>query len=104
MLAHEELIKDPSLRGVQTGIKCAKVGYKLRCVKLKIVSTKKSYWRGRLRTVDLLVVTSLYKFLLIVKILFTFYKTRYLNVEVNCTEPSLFVSFLWFLNSGFHVA
>ncbi len=76
MLAHEELIKVPSLRGVQTGIKCPKVGYKLRCVKLKIVSTGKSYWRGKLRTVDLLVLTSLNKYLLILKIIIYFLQNK----------------------------
>jgi hypothetical protein len=29
---------------------------------------------------------------LILKIIFTFYKTSYLNEEVNCTEPSPSVS------------
>ncbi len=47
-----------------------------------------SCWRGRLNTVDLLVLTSLEHLLLIVKILLSFYKTSYHNEEVNCTEPS----------------
>ncbi len=34
----------------------------------------KSYWRGRLGTIDLLVLTSLYQLLFISKILFTFFK------------------------------
>jgi hypothetical protein len=40
------------------------------------VSAGKAYWRGRLSTVDLLALTSLYKVLLLLKILFIlFYKT-----------------------------
>jgi hypothetical protein len=47
------------------------------------------YRRGRLSTVDLLVPTSLDHMLLILRTLFTFYKTSYLNEEVKCTEHSL---------------
>jgi len=56
-----------------------------------------SYLRGRFDTVDLLVLTSLDQLLLIMKILSTylFYKTSYLNEEVNCTKPSPSVSILW---------
>jgi hypothetical protein len=44
---------------------------------------------GRLSTVDLLVLTSLDQLLFILKIVFTFfYKTSYLNEEVNGIEPS----------------
>jgi len=50
------------------------------------------YGRGRLSTVDLLVLTSLDKLLFILKYYFPFYKTSYLNEEVNCTEPSPSVS------------
>jgi hypothetical protein len=40
--------------------------------------------------VYLLVITCLDKMLLILKIIyFSFYKTSYLNEEVNCTEASL---------------
>jgi hypothetical protein len=46
------------------------------------------YWRGQLSTVDLHLLTSIDQLHLILKILFTFYKTSYLNEEVNCTEPS----------------
>jgi len=42
--------------------------------------------RGRISTLDLLVLTCLDQLLLIMKILFfSFYKTNYLNEEVNCT-------------------
>ncbi len=45
--------------------------------------------RGRLSTVDLLVLTISYQFLSILKILFTFLtNTKYRNEEVNCTETS----------------
>ncbi len=38
---------------------------------------------------DFLILTSLDQLLFILKILFTFFtKTGYLNLEVNCTEPS----------------
>ncbi len=43
-------------------------------------------------TVDLLVLTNLVKLDFILKILFTFYKTRYLNMEDNCSESSDSVS------------
>jgi hypothetical protein len=50
-----------------------------------------------LGTVDLLVLTNLEHLIFILKTLFTFfYKTRYLNEEVNRTEPSPSVSVLWF--------
>jgi hypothetical protein len=53
----------------------------------------KSYWRGRLGTVDLLVLTSIDKFLFILKkICYHIYKTSYLYEEVNCTKPSPSVS------------
>ncbi len=56
-----------------------------------VTSTSRSgnpYWKGRLSTADLLVLTSLDPLLSILKTLFTFfYKTCYLNEEVNCTEP-----------------
>jgi hypothetical protein len=45
-------------------------------------------WRGRLSTVDLLVLTSLDQLLLILQTFFLFYKTSYLIEEVNHTEPS----------------
>ncbi len=32
---------------------------------------------------------------IMIKILFTFYKSSYLNEEVNCTEPSPLVSIPW---------
>jgi hypothetical protein len=46
-----------------------------------------------LSTPDLLVQTSLDQLVFIIKLLFDFvYKTRYLNEEVNCTEPPPSVS------------
>jgi len=52
--------------------------------------------RGRVSTVCLLVLTSLDRQLLQLKIMFyLFYKTRYLNEEVNCTEPSPSASIPW---------
>ncbi len=56
---------------------------------------RKSYWRGRLPTVNLLVLTSLNQLLFIIKILFTFHKTSYLNEEVNFTEPSPSANISW---------
>ncbi len=52
--------------------------------------------RGRVITVDLLVLSSVDQLLLKMQILTTFYNTSYLNVEVNRTEPSLSVSVPWF--------
>jgi hypothetical protein len=62
------------------------------CPNIFIVQTTgKSYRRERLSTVDLLVLTSLYQLLFILKILFTFL-TSYFNEEVNCPEPSSLLS------------
>jgi len=48
------------------------------------------YRRGRISTVDLLALTKSFQLLFIyMNIYFLFYKTTYLDVEVNCTEPSL---------------
>jgi hypothetical protein len=57
---------------------------------LKRAQCGKSLWRGRLSTVDLLVLTSLGQLLLHWKYYkrFLFKKTSYLNEEYNCTEPS----------------
>jgi hypothetical protein len=45
--------------------------------------------RGRISTVDLILLTSPYQLLLILKnIFFIFYKPRYLNEEANNSEPS----------------
>ena len=50
-----------------------------------------------LSTVALLALTSLDEFIFILKIYVAFfYKTSYLNEEVNCTEPSPSVSIPWF--------
>ncbi len=58
-----------------------------------IVKARKSYWRGRLSTVDLLVLTSLDQ--IYWKCYLPFYKTIYLNEVVNCTEPSPSVILPW---------
>ncbi len=55
----------------------------------------KSYWRERLGTVDLLVLTSLYTLPLILELYFLFYKTTNLNEEVNRTEPFPSVRLPW---------
>ncbi len=55
---------------------------------LGLVKIGSPYWKGRLSTVDLLVLTSLDQLLLIVNHYLLFYKTSYLNGEVNCTLPS----------------
>jgi hypothetical protein len=55
---------------------------------------RKSLLKKRLRTIDLLVLTSLVKLLLIQQTIF-FYKTSYHNEEFNCTEPSRSVSVPW---------
>ncbi len=52
--------------------------------------------KGRISTIDLLVLTSLDQLLLKLQALLTFYETRYLNEEVNCAEPSPSVSVPWF--------
>jgi hypothetical protein len=46
------------------------------------------HWWGRLNTVDLIVLTSLDRLIFILKILFTFLKTRHLNEGVSCTKPT----------------
>jgi len=52
------------------------------------VRTEKSCLKGRLSTVNFLVLTSLDQLIFIMKIFFTFVcKTSYLNKEVNRTEP-----------------
>jgi hypothetical protein len=45
--------------------------------------------------VDFLVLTNMDLLIFILKILFTFLQTSYLNEEVNCTEPSPSVSVPW---------
>ncbi len=58
-----------------------------------ILQKGKSYWAGRLSTVDLLVLTSLDQRIFKLKILFSFFcKTGILKEEVTCTEPSPSVS------------
>ncbi len=54
--------------------------------------TGNPHWRGRLSTVDLLVITSLVKLLLILKHYLLSNKTSYLNEEVNRTDLSPSVS------------
>ncbi len=50
------------------------------------------YGRGRLSTVDLLLLTGLDRLLFLVKMVYLHYKTSYFNEEVTCTEPSSLVS------------
>ncbi len=62
------------------------------------VCSGKPYWKGRLSTVDLLVLASLDQLIFYWKYYLLFYKTSYLNEEVNCTEPSSSsVSVPWFV-------
>jgi hypothetical protein len=49
----------------------------------------------RLSTVDLLVPTSLDQLLFISQTLLLFYKTSYLNEEVNRTEPTTLARLPW---------
>ncbi len=51
------------------------------------VLTRKSYWMGRLHTVDLLLLLGIDLLLLHWSIICLFYKTSYLTEEVNCSEP-----------------
>jgi hypothetical protein len=55
----------------------------------------KSYRIGKLSSVDLLVLTSSVQLLSKLKIVFTYFKTSYLNEEVSCTEPSPSISIPW---------
>jgi hypothetical protein len=59
------------------------------------------YIRGRLSTVDFLVLTSIDELLLIMKRYLLFYRTGKLNEEVNRTEPSPSVMLPW-IYSHFH--
>jgi hypothetical protein len=54
-----------------------------------ITKAENPYWRGRLSTVDLLIRISL------LSTLFIFYKTSYLNEEVNRIKPSPSVRIHW---------
>jgi hypothetical protein len=60
-----------------------------------IVKPENPYRRGILSTIDLLIPTSLYQLLRLMKILFIFFLKGYLIVEVNCTGPYPTVSFPW---------
>jgi hypothetical protein len=44
--------------------------------------------KGSISTVDLLLLISCGQLLFIVKLYFSLFKTKYLNEEVNCTQPS----------------
>jgi len=62
------------------------------------VRAEKSYWRGRLSTVDLLVLSRSDQLIFTLKILFTFfYKASYLNEEVICTVLAPSVGIPWFV-------
>jgi hypothetical protein len=54
------------------------------------------FLRGRISTVDLLVVTCSDQLLLILENIFIFHKTSYLNGEVNRTDPFPPVQLTWF--------
>jgi hypothetical protein len=57
----------------------------------------KSYWRGRLSTVDLLVLISWDQLLFYFEYnVYFFYKTIYQNKEVNCTEPFPLIRIPWY--------
>ncbi len=51
------------------------------------VGAGNSYWKGRISTIDLLVLTSSHQLILYCNIVFLLHKTSYLNGEVNATEP-----------------
>jgi hypothetical protein len=55
---------------------------------LSIRPPRKSPWRGRLNTVDLLVPTSLNQLRLMMQTVFIMYQTSYINEEVSCIGPS----------------
>jgi hypothetical protein len=60
------------------------------------LSRKPNLTGTSISTCDLLVLTSLDHLLFTLQLLFTlFQKTSYLNVEVNCTEPSPSVRVPW---------
>jgi hypothetical protein len=58
--------------------------------------TKEAFLKGRLSTVELLVLTSLEQLLLTLRTVFTFYKTSYLNEKVKGTGSSPTVSTPWY--------
>jgi hypothetical protein len=58
----------------------------------------KPHWRERISTDDLLVLTSLEKTAFLTETIFPFYKTTYLNEEVNRTEPSPSVRLPWHIH------
>ncbi len=60
----------------------------------RIAGPEKSYWRGRLSTVYLLVLISLHELIFILKTKFKIIQKCYLNEEVNCTDLPL-VSIPW---------
>jgi hypothetical protein len=53
--------------------------------------------KGKISIVDLLVLNSLGRLLLV---LFTFYETSYFNEEINRTEPYPLVSIPWFYHTN----
>jgi len=55
---------------------------------IRLAPAGKSYLRGRLSTVYLLILTSLDQLFFIEKNIYVLYKTSYFNDEVKCTEPS----------------
>jgi hypothetical protein len=72
------------------------VGISFSPAPLAIDKPGKSYWKGRLGTVDPLILSSLDQQHFTLKILFIFfYKTSYLYEEANSTEPSSSVGIPW---------
>jgi hypothetical protein len=64
-----------------------KTSFPLKNLLLSSLKPGNPYSRGRLSTIDLLVQTNLDHLIVLMKILFTFFYKKYLNEEVNCTEP-----------------
>ncbi len=65
------------------------------CLKCTLVRAGNPHTRERIRTVDLLVLTSREQQLFILKLYFLFHKTTYLKEEVSCIEPSPSVRAPW---------
>ncbi len=59
------------------------------------ICSRDALLKGSISTVDLLVLTSLDKLLFKLKLIFPFFKTTYLNEEVNFTESSTPVRAPW---------
>jgi hypothetical protein len=62
-------------------------GSVVKCVTAVPLAPGNSYSRGRISTIDLLVLNKSELILVLKMYFFPFYKTSYLNKEVNRTEP-----------------